>query len=283
MASGLSQQLKQMRQQRQQRQREEEQARRAQRERQLARETQPATGRKPGWKGSQGSSSSPVETSGGHPWRPSAGTRAMLHGLAAQPDFNGQCVDVLQWNEQKERWLCRTSDSTTMNVRPENLRPATDEAGERQRRDLDSRDEQRRKEEERRRKDEERRRKLELAREKLQRAGVVAKPANPAPSAAPAEEYPLATAVRKGSFQKVMGLLQQGMDVNRLDPIGETPLFKAAVRGNLDIVAALLVHSADARRTAASGMSAADMAKDAATRGLLRFFQGAEADPAAMQ
>jgi len=87
-------------------------------------------------------------------------------------------------------------------------------------------------------------------------------------------ETPLARAVGTGKVRDVIRELRDGADPNAGDDLGETPLFEAAVTGDADVVAALLVHRADPSKRSHSGMLPETMSNSGAVRGLLGFFNG---------
>ncbi|CAE8613435.1 unnamed protein product [Polarella glacialis] len=91
-------------------------------------------------------------------------------------------------------------------------------------------------------------------------------------------QAPLARAARAGNLQEVLRLLDQSdTDPNQQDELGETPLFEASAAGSTNVVAALLLRSADPQRRNLAGGIALDLAQDPATRTLLSCFAGSEA------
>ena len=87
---------------------------------------------------------------------------------------------------------------------------------------------------------------------------------------------PLALAARKGDLDETLRLLGKGSEVNESDAVGETPIFEAVVSGHLDVVAALLLHSADPCHRSMAGASPAEFAANNSVRELLRIFEDTE-------
>lgn len=52
---------------------------------------------------------------------PHVGARARLCNLAKFPQFNGQTVELLRWDTEKQRWKCLLANGGDVNVRLENL------------------------------------------------------------------------------------------------------------------------------------------------------------------
>lgn len=92
------------------------------------------------------------------------------------------------------------------------------------------------------------------------------------------EKSPLATAVRRQSLPDVLDLLINGANPNEANSVGETLLFDAAKEGNANIMAALMIHSADPRRESMNYMVPSDVASDNAVQDLLEVFSGAAND-----
>ena len=103
------------------------------------------------------------------------------------------------------------------------------------------------------------------------------------PAAEQAARATVRSAVEKDDLALVLQLLEAKADPNEADETGETPLFEAADRGNPDIVAVLLVHSADPNVTR-GGFLLRDLAQEAegavAARTLLDLFEPREVDTA---
>jgi len=105
-----------------------------------------------------------------------------------------------------------------------------------------------------------------------------------APSAPVAEvggylnESRLTEAVRKQDLDEVLKCLQSGEDPNYRDALGETALFEATANGDLEIMAALLVHGADAAIQSYAGASCRTFAEDAPTQTILDLFGEAQVD-----
>eukprot|EP00747_Dinoflagellata_sp_TGD_P051579 gnl/TRDRNA2_/TRDRNA2_147427_c2_seq1.p1 gnl/TRDRNA2_/TRDRNA2_147427_c2~~gnl/TRDRNA2_/TRDRNA2_147427_c2_seq1.p1 ORF type:complete len:570 (+),score=135.08 gnl/TRDRNA2_/TRDRNA2_147427_c2_seq1:10-1719(+) len=90
----------------------------------------------------------------------------------------------------------------------------------------------------------------------------------------------LVPAIQGGNLQEVLRVLKSGADANATDDVGETPLFEAASTGDVDMVAALLLHGADPNHQSAATMIAADVAADVCTKSLLKLFSGKDCSPA---
>ena len=82
----------------------------------------------------------------------------------------------------------------------------------------------------------------------------------------------LGSAIRDGDLALVLELLEAKADPNELDELGETPLFEAADRSNPDVVAALLIKSADPNIESLNSMVAREFARDDASKTLLDLF-----------
>lgn len=83
----------------------------------------------------------------------------------------------------------------------------------------------------------------------------------------------LAAAILDNRLPDVLRLLQEGTDPNIVGYPGETPLLVAAMRGHCDVMAALLLHSADPQRASPSGTAIDDVATDHGARSLLLLFE----------
>mmetsp|Transcript_2574 Transcript_2574/g.7677 ORF Transcript_2574/g.7677 Transcript_2574/m.7677 type:complete len:720 (-) Transcript_2574:203-2362(-) len=90
---------------------------------------------------------------------------------------------------------------------------------------------------------------------------------------------PLLLATRDGDLDAVLRLLESRIDPNAVDPVGETALFEAAASGVESVVAALLVHRADAGHESPSGMLASDLAVNPHVKTLLDLGQGLTVQP----
>lgn len=90
---------------------------------------------------------------------------------------------------------------------------------------------------------------------------------------------PLLLATRDGDLDAVLRLLERRIDPNAVDPVGETALFEAAASGVESVVAALLVHRADAGHESPSGMLASDLAVNPHVKTLLDLGQGLTVQP----
>jgi len=88
------------------------------------------------------------------------------------------------------------------------------------------------------------------------------------------DEAPLLVAAQQADLSEVERILGQGVDPNIADSMGETALFEAAASGNSDMVAALLLHSANPQQQSTSGMEARDLAANASIMTLLSLFSG---------
>lgn len=99
------------------------------------------------------------------------------------------------------------------------------------------------------------------------------------PAPGPSGEPDLMLSVRRGNLGQVLDALGANADPNERDMVGETPLFEAAGKGNIDIVAALLCHSADPRKKSHAGNVAGDFARDKSVRLLIALFRGVKLDP----
>merc|ERR1712066_671204 len=91
----------------------------------------------------------------------------------------------------------------------------------------------------------------------------------------------LAYAAEKNDLSKALQLLQKGTDPNATNEKGETPLFMAVAKGNMNIVVTLLLHSANPHIFSGSGMVPMDHAADYAVKAVLDLFDGAELDSSA--
>lgn len=103
------------------------------------------------------------------------------------------------------------------------------------------------------------------------------KQARDAAAAKDLSQVPLACAARAADVDEVLHLLTNaGEDPNLTDEFGETPLFEAAASGNADVVAALLLNSADPNKRSLAGGRAADFATFPPVKTLLAFFSGSD-------
>jgi len=93
---------------------------------------------------------------------------------------------------------------------------------------------------------------------------------------------PLALAARAEDLPLVLQLLEQQADPNEGDALGETPLFEAALTGNINVAAALLVHGADPGKRSLSDMVAVDLASNSMMKALLASSRGESLEPAVL-
>jgi ankyrin repeat protein len=88
----------------------------------------------------------------------------------------------------------------------------------------------------------------------------------------------LTLAARDGDFEAVFRLLQEGADPNVRDGMGETPLFEAVMSSNVDMIAALMTHSADPFIRSLNGSVAVDFAASDGDKVLLHLLTGSDVD-----
>lgn len=91
-------------------------------------------------------------------------------------------------------------------------------------------------------------------------------------------ETALLVAVQEGDVREVMTYLEKGVNPNINRRNHEPPLVEAFLSGNIDIAAALLLHSADPLQFSLSGAALTELVSDPAPKILLDFFMGADVD-----
>jgi len=88
----------------------------------------------------------------------------------------------------------------------------------------------------------------------------------------------LLAAVQAQDMPTIERLLCAGADPNVSDEFGETALFEAASNNDAEVVAMLLLHSADPLKQSSHGQKARDLATEPAVQTLFLRFQGKAVD-----
>jgi len=88
----------------------------------------------------------------------------------------------------------------------------------------------------------------------------------------------LFVAVQEGDVRKVMTCLEKGANPNGNNGDCEPPLVEALIAGDIDIAAALLLHSADPLQFSLSGSALTELVSEPAPKILLGYFMGADVD-----
>eukprot|EP00404_Azadinium_spinosum_P021233 CAMPEP_0180615378 /NCGR_PEP_ID=MMETSP1037_2-20121125/31913_1 /TAXON_ID=632150 /ORGANISM="Azadinium spinosum, Strain 3D9" /LENGTH=573 /DNA_ID=CAMNT_0022635143 /DNA_START=1 /DNA_END=1722 /DNA_ORIENTATION=+ len=85
---------------------------------------------------------------------------------------------------------------------------------------------------------------------------------------------PLLVATQSRDLSEVQRLLEERADPNVGNAVGEIPLFEAVTSGNADLIASLLLHSADPCKQSDNGSVASQLAPNTVAATLLELFQG---------